>query len=65
MGDDEKGLRGERWLEKRARREEMVGILLKARIESDRMNRRDKKSEYFDLTVIHTAAYTSQCKGPD
>ena len=41
IGGDEMGLRGiegERCLERRARREEMMGILLRARTRSGRMN---------------------------
>lgn len=49
MDDDEKSLReikGERCWEKRARREEMMGILLKARIMSGKTKERTRRFEY-------------------
>lgn len=59
MGDDEKSLRGkegERCWEMRARREDMIGILVRARIMSGIMNERITKLENgLNLNVIHTA----------
>lgn len=49
MGDDEKslsGTKGKRCWERRARRAEMMGILLKARIMSGRSTKRVKEIEY-------------------
>ena len=49
MDDDEKslrGIKGERCWEKRPRREEMTGILLKARIMSGKTKERTRRFEY-------------------
>lgn len=57
MGGDEKSFRevkGERCWEKRARREEMMGSLLRARMMSGKMNRKMGSFGWdFDLTFIH------------